>query len=118
MAVVVVLWPMMAYSASATALAAPVGIRHVVMGLVDKTMWTAPGVLTEIEAAKTACGSRIAFTLKDEQIRRGRARPSEMCKKCANAKPREMEAMIGVNVSGSHVVPGQDASTGQGTLLS
>lgn len=119
MAVVVVFWPMRVFSTSEAALRNPVGIKHTVVELVGKDIWEAPsGQRTQIEGALTACGSTIGFQLYDTETRKGLPRPTKMCERCAQTKPRDVVPMIGISDAGWSDALGRLAGTGQGTLLS
>lgn len=118
MAVVVVFWPMLVFSTSQAALANPVGIRHIVVDIVDKRVYRAPSEPAEtIEGARTACGNVIGYRLYDTETKRGKPRPVRMCDKCAKTKPRDMTAMIGISGAGASAFPTPAERIGQGSLL-
>lgn len=119
MAVVVVFWPMRVFSTSGAALRNPVGIKHTVVEIVEKTTWDQPGgPALFVEGARTACGTTIEFQLHDTEVRRGVPRPTKMCERCAQTKPQDVTPMIGVSDAGWSDALGRLAGTGQGTLLS
>jgi hypothetical protein len=118
MAVVVVFCPMEVYSISAAALKNPVGIRHKVIAIVEKSIWE-PNTLERsfVEGVLTACGTTIQFRLYDTETRHGKPRPTKLCDRCARSQPQDAEMFIGVSDACSSVVRELDVGTAQGTLL-